>query len=59
MTPDCLPVIGKTRIPGLYMDTGHGSTGWTYSSGSGRIIADIVSGREPGIDMTGLSPDRF
>ena len=59
MTPDCLPIIGKTRVPGLYMDTGHGSTGWTYSSGSGRIIADIVSGREPEIDMAGLSPDRF
>lgn len=59
MTPDCLPVIGKTGIPGLYMDTGHGSTGWTYSSGSGRIIADIVSGREPEIDMAGLTPDRF
>ncbi len=59
MTPDCLPIIGKTGVPGLYLDTGHGSTGWTYSSGSGRIIADIVSGREPGIDMTGLTPDRF
>ena len=59
MTPDCLPIIGKTGIPGLYMDTGHGSTGWTYSSGSGRIIADIVSGREPGIDMAGLTLDRF
>ena len=59
MTPDCLPVIGKTSVPGLYMDTGHGSTGWTYASGSGRIIADIVSGRDPGIDMAGLTPDRF
>ena len=59
MTPDCLPIIGKTQVPGLYLDTGHGSTGWTYSSGSGRIIADIVSGKEPGIDMMGLSPDRF
>ncbi len=59
MTPDCLPIIGRTAVPGLYMDTGHGSTGWTYASGSGRIIADIVSGREPGIDMAGLAPDRF
>ena len=59
MTPDCLPIVGKTAIRGLYMDTGHGSTGWTYSSGSGRIIADIVSGREPGIDMAGLTLDRF
>ena len=59
MTPDCLPIIGETGISGLYMNTGHGSTGWTYSSGSGRIIADIVSGRAPAIDMAGLAPDRF
>ena len=59
MTPDCLPIIGKTAIPGLFMDTGHGSTGWTYSSGSGRIIADIVSGRAPEIDMADLTLDRF
>ena len=59
MTPDCLPILGATGIRGLYMDTGHGSTGWTYSSGSGRIIADIVSGREPAIDLSGLTVDRF
>ena len=59
MTPDCLPIVGRTALPGLYMDTGHGSTGWTYAAGSGRIVADIVSGREPAIDMTGLAPDRF
>ena len=59
MTPDCLPILGATGIRGLYMDTGHGSTGWTYSSGSGRIIADIVSGREPAIDLSGLTADRF
>ncbi len=59
MTPDCLPILGRTAVPGLYMDTGHGSTGWTYASGSGRILADIVSGREPEIDLGGLVADRF
>ncbi len=59
MTPDCLPLLGQTRYRNLYLDTGHGSTGWTYACGSGRIIADIVSGRAPAIDLTGLAVDRF
>lgn len=59
MTPDCVPIIGKTVLDGLYLDTGHGSTGWTWSCGSGRLIADIVAGKEPEIDMAGLEPDRF
>jgi len=59
MTPDCVPIIGKTDLDGLYLDTGHGSTGWTWSCGSGRLIADIVAGREPEIDMAGLEPARF
>ena len=59
MTPDCLPLLGETGVRGLYVDTGHGSTGWTYSCGSGRIIADIVSGRAPEIDLSGLTADRF
>ncbi len=59
MTPDCVPILGRTRLRNLYMDTGHGSTGWTYACGSGRIVADIVSGREPEIDLAGLTVDRF
>ena len=59
MTPDCLPIIGQTKFSNLYMDTGHGSTGWTYACGSGRAIADIVSGTEPEIDLSGLTTDRF
>ena len=59
MTPDCLPVLGATGVRGLYLDTGHGSTGWTYACGSGRIVADVVSGRAPEIDLSGLTADRF
>ena len=59
MTPDCLPILGCTRYANLYMDTGHGSTGWTYACGSGRVVADIISGREPEIDLSGLTADRF
>ena len=59
MTPDCLPILGRTGYANLYMDTGHGSTGWTYACGSGRVVADIISGREPEIDLSGLTADRF
>lgn len=59
MTPDCLPILGLAGYNNLYMDTGHGSTGWTYACGSGRIIADMISGKEPEIDLSGLTADRF
>ena len=59
MTPDCLPILGRTKFDNLYMDTGHGSTGWTYACGSGRVIADMVSGAAPDIDLSGLTADRF
>lgn len=59
MTPDCLPILGRTRYDNLYMDTGHGSTGWTYACGSGRVIADLISGKPPEIDLSGLTADRF
>ncbi len=50
-TPGNVPVIGRTRIPGLYLNTGHGTLGWTLCAGSGRAIADIVSGRAPAVDF--------
>lgn len=59
MTPDGTPVIGKTGIAGLYLNTGHGTLGWTMSSGSARIIADIVSGRMPEIDARDLAIARY
>ncbi len=59
MTPDCAPIIGRTRLTNLYLDTGHGSLGWTLACGSGRAIADIVSGRKPELDLTGFEVERF
>jgi D-amino-acid dehydrogenase len=59
MTPDNAPLLGHTRFRNLYLDTGHGSLGWTLACGSGRVIADIVSGRAPDIDLDGLTLDRF
>ncbi|WP_457578230.1 D-amino acid dehydrogenase [Ensifer adhaerens] len=59
MTPDGTPVIGPTKIAGLYLNTGHGTLGWTMSSGSARVIADLVSGRKPEIDATDLALSRY
>lgn len=59
MTPDGTPVIGPTKIKGLYLNTGHGTLGWTMSSGSARVISDLVSGREPDIDATDLAISRY
>lgn len=50
-TPSNVPCIGRTRYPNLYLDTGHGTLGWTHACGSGQAIADIVSGRTPGVDF--------
>ena len=59
MTPDGTPVVGATRLPNLFLATGHGTLGWTMAAGTGRVIADVISGRQPGIDMDGLTVDRY
>jgi D-amino-acid dehydrogenase len=46
-TPDNVPVIGRTRMQNLFLNTGHGTLGWTLACGSGRVLADLVSGRKP------------
>lgn len=50
-TPSNVPYIGRSRIANLYLNTGHGTLGWTHSAGSGRALADIVSGRQPEVDF--------
>jgi D-amino-acid dehydrogenase len=59
MTPDGTPVVGATRLPNLYLATGHGTLGWTMAAGTGRVLADVISGRKPGIDLDGLTVDRY
>jgi len=59
MTPDGTPVLGPTRYDNLFLNTGHGTLGWTMSCGSGRLIADLVMGRGPEIDMDGLTCARY
>ena len=46
-TPSNVPIIGRSHIPNLYINTGHGTLGWTMGVGSGRALADLLSGRRP------------
>jgi D-amino-acid dehydrogenase len=50
-TPSNVPLIGATRHRNLYLNTGHGTLGWTMAAGSGRALADIISGRKPDVDF--------
>ncbi|MBE0548684.1 MAG: D-amino acid dehydrogenase [Rubrivivax sp.] len=59
MTPDGTPIVGPTPIKNLLLATGHGTLGWTMAAGTGRVIADLVSGREPEIDLAGLTMGRY
>jgi D-amino-acid dehydrogenase len=57
-TPSNVPIVGRARYANLYLNTGHGTLGWTMACGSGRALADIVSGRQPEPDFrfAGLPP---
>jgi D-amino-acid dehydrogenase len=58
MTPDGPPYLGATRFANLFVNVGQGSNGWTQTCGCGRVVADIVSGRKPDIDLEGFGVDR-
>lgn len=59
MTPDSTPIIGATKYDNLWLNTGHGTLGWTMSCGSGQLLADLIDGRDPKIDPDGLSVARY
>ena len=60
MTPDGTPVLGRSgKYPNLFLNTGHGTLGWTMAAGSGRVLADLISGRQPEIETSDLSLDRY
>jgi D-amino-acid dehydrogenase len=59
MTPDGPPVIGASRYRNLHLNTGHGTLGWTMACGSGRVLADLLSGRKPDIDVSELTVSRY
>ena len=58
-TPDSLPILGYTPWPELLLNTGHGTLGWTMAVGSASVIADLVAGRSPAINLQGLGLERF
>lgn len=59
MTPDGTPIVGRSPIHNLFLNTGHGTLGWTMAAGSGRVLADIVSGRRVGIEAGDLGYSRY
>jgi D-amino-acid dehydrogenase len=59
MLPDGPPLIGATGVPGVWINLGHGSSGWALSCGSARVIADLMAGRAPEIDVEGLGVERL
>src|SRR5579863_3836666 len=59
MTPDGTPIVGRTAVPNLFLNTGHGTLGWTMSCGSAQLLADVMSGKQPAIKADDLSVHRY
>ena len=59
MTPDSTPIVGPTPFGNLFINTGHGTLGWTMACGSGRMLSDLISGQQPEINTDGLFMDRY
>ncbi|MBT2790817.1 D-amino acid dehydrogenase [Paraburkholderia strydomiana] len=59
MTPDGTPIVGRTPVANLFLNTGHGTLGWTMSCGSGQLLADLISGKQPAIKADDLSVHRY
>lgn len=59
MTPDGTPLVGRSPLKNLYLNTGHGTLGWTMACGSGQLLADIISGKTPDIQSDDLSVFRY
>ncbi|WP_038216243.1 D-amino acid dehydrogenase [Xenophilus azovorans] len=59
MTPDSTPIVGATPLANLFLNTGHGTLGWTMACGSGKLVSDLVMGQRPEIRTDGLGVDRY
>jgi len=59
MLPDGPPLIGASGVPGVWLNVGHGSSGWALACGSARVLADAMSSRPPAIDLAGLGIERL
>ena len=59
MLPDGPPVLGRSAAAGVWLNLGHGSSGWALSCGSARALADLMGARAPQVDLAGLGPERL
>ncbi|MDY0105576.1 MAG: FAD-dependent oxidoreductase [Giesbergeria sp.] len=59
MLPDGPPAVGATEVPGLWLNLGHGASGWSLACGSARALADQMTGKTPDISLDGLGAQRF
>jgi D-amino-acid dehydrogenase len=59
MTPDGTPIVGSTSRSNLWLNTGHGTLGWTMACGSGQLLADLIARRRPAIRPDGLGYERY
>jgi D-amino-acid dehydrogenase len=59
MLPDGPPVLGATGVPGVWINIGHGSSGWALACGSARVVADLMTAQAPAIDIEGLGVERL
>ncbi|RLM26850.1 D-amino acid dehydrogenase small subunit [Brenneria alni] len=59
MTPDGTPLVGRSPLKNLYLNTGHGTLGWTMACGAGQLLADIISNKTPDIQVDDLSVFRY
>ncbi|MBN9019112.1 MAG: D-amino acid dehydrogenase [Rhizobiales bacterium] len=59
MTPDGTPILGQSKLGNLTINSGHGTLGWTMACGSARVVADLISGTPPDIDVSDLGPERY
>jgi D-amino-acid dehydrogenase len=55
-TPGNVPLVGRSRHDNLFVNTGHGTLGWTMACGSGKLLADLVAGRAPEVDPAPYAP---
>jgi D-amino-acid dehydrogenase len=59
MTPDGTPIVGASPLRNLWLNTGHGTLGWTMACGSGKLLADLIARRQPAISPMGLGVERY
>jgi len=59
MLPDGPPIVGASGISGVWLNLGHGASGWALACGSARVVADSINGKSPDIDLQGLGLERL